>query len=41
MISGFYQADEGRITFEKKLLSNLTPEKVAKCGIARTFQNIR
>lgn len=41
MISGFYQADAGTIFFNKNLLTKLTPEKVAKCKIARTFQNIR
>ncbi len=41
MISGFYRADAGTIVFEGKKLDKLTPEKVAICRIARTFQNIR
>jgi branched-chain amino acid transport system ATP-binding protein len=41
MISGYYPVDSGTITFEGRNLTSLTPEKVAACRIARTFQNIR
>ncbi|QOX65281.1 ABC transporter ATP-binding protein [Anoxybacterium hadale] len=41
IISGYYPGFEGSITFDGKGLVNLTPEKVAKHRIARTFQNIR
>jgi branched-chain amino acid transport system ATP-binding protein len=41
MISGYYHADEGAITFDGKRLNRMSPERVAACGIARTFQNIR
>ena len=41
MISGFYRADAGAIVFGGRKLDKLTPEKVASCRIARTFQNIR
>jgi branched-chain amino acid transport system ATP-binding protein len=41
MISGFYRADSGSIIFGGRKLDKLTPEKVASCRIARTFQNIR
>jgi len=41
MISGYYPVDSGTITFDGRSLTKLTPEKVAACGIARTFQNIR
>ncbi len=41
MISGYYPVDSGTITFDGHSLMKLTPEKVASCKIARTFQNIR
>ena len=41
MISGYYPVDGGTITFDGRSLTRLTPEKVAACKIARTFQNIR
>lgn len=41
MISGLYPSDDGEIIFDGVSLMNITPEKVASYGIARTFQNIR
>ena len=41
MISGYYPVDSGTILFDGRSLVKLTPEKVAACRIARTFQNIR
>ncbi len=41
MISGYYFADQGTITLDGKRLTGRSPEHVAGCGIARTFQNIR
>ena len=41
MISGYYPVDSGTIVFDGRSLVRLTPEKVAACRIARTFQNIR
>ncbi|HWR60091.1 MAG TPA: ABC transporter ATP-binding protein [Clostridia bacterium] len=41
MISGYYTMDSGTITFDGHALGNMTPNKVASYGIARTFQNIR
>jgi len=41
MISGYYFADQGTITLDGKRLTGRSPENVAGCGIARTFQNIR
>lgn len=41
MISGLYPVDSGTIVFDGHNLTDLTPEKVASYGIARTFQNIR
>ncbi len=41
MISGYYPVDGGRIIFGGRDITKMKPEKVAACGIARTFQNIR
>ncbi|KPU45661.1 lipopolysaccharide export system ATP-binding protein LptB [Oxobacter pfennigii] len=41
VISGYYHDHGGTITFDNQSLKDLTPEKVASYGIARTFQNIR
>lgn len=41
MISGYYHPDKGRILFDGRDITRMTPEKVAASGIARTFQNIR
>ena len=40
VISGFYQATEGRILFAGKDRTHLPPHAVARLGFARTFQNI-
>jgi branched-chain amino acid transport system ATP-binding protein len=39
-INGFYRPQTGRIFFNGKDLTHLKPHKIAKMGIARTFQNI-
>ena len=41
VLTGLYRQDEGRISFEGLVLANATPDRIAKLGIARTFQNIR
>lgn len=41
MITGVYKPTEGNITFEGKSIAGAKPHKLAKLGIARTFQNIR
>jgi branched-chain amino acid transport system ATP-binding protein len=41
VLTGLYRQDEGRISFEGMVLANATPDRIAKLGIARTFQNIR
>ncbi|MGH9245436.1 MAG: ABC transporter ATP-binding protein [Acidimicrobiales bacterium] len=38
--TGIYRPTSGRITFEGKQVSNLPQHKVARLGIARTFQNL-
>jgi len=40
-ISGFYRPNSGEIHFEGKEITGLHANKVAKLGIARTFQNIQ
>jgi branched-chain amino acid transport system ATP-binding protein len=40
MISGIYRPDLGRIVFEGENLVGLTPDRIARRGVARTFQNI-
>ena len=40
-ISGVYKPDEGEINFQGESLLGLSPDAVARKGIARTFQNLR
>jgi branched-chain amino acid transport system ATP-binding protein len=39
-INNFYRADRGKISYEGRDLTRLPPHRIAKLGIARTFQNI-
>ena len=41
VISGIYIADQGKIIYKEKDISYFKPYRVAKAGIARTFQNLR
>jgi branched-chain amino acid transport system ATP-binding protein len=41
VLTGIYRQDEGRIRLRGQLLKDATPDRIAKLGIARTFQNIR
>jgi branched-chain amino acid transport system ATP-binding protein len=41
VLTGLYRQDEGVFRFEGRELRNATPDRIAKLGIARTFQNIR
>ena len=41
VLTGLYGHDEGTFSFLGKPLNNLTPDRIAALGIARTFQNIR
>ena len=40
-IAGFYQIDEGSITLDGVELHELRPDKIARLGLSRTYQNIR
>jgi len=40
-ISGVYKPQRGEIRFQGESLAGLSPEAVARRGIARTFQNLR
>ena len=40
-ISGVYRPKRGEILFEGESLAGLSPDRVARRGIARTFQNLR
>ena len=41
VLTGLYRHDEGTFSFEGRRLKNVTPDRIAALGIARTFQNIR
>ncbi len=41
VITGFYPADAGAVALSGKRLTGLPPHRVARCGVARTFQHIR
>jgi len=38
VISGFYRADEGKVFFEGKDITNKPPHEINRLGIVRTFQ---
>jgi branched-chain amino acid transport system ATP-binding protein len=40
-ITGFYNIDEGEITYEGAKIDGHTPDQIARMHIARTYQNIR
>ncbi len=40
-ITGFYTPDSGEILFYDELVVGLTPDRIARLGISRTYQNIR
>ncbi len=40
-ISGVYNPDRGEILFNGESLLGFSPDSIAHCGIARTFQNLR
>ncbi len=40
-VTGFYRPEDGRILFRGERIDGLTPDQIARLGIARTYQNIR
>ena len=40
-IAGFYEVDQGTITFDGHPIHGLRPDQIAHMGISRTYQNIR
>ncbi|HEY72983.1 MAG: ABC transporter ATP-binding protein [Chloroflexi bacterium] len=40
-VTGFYGFDEGQIWFDGHILNGRSPDRVARLGITRTYQNIR
>ena len=41
LITGIYRPNSGNIVFNGKALNRMPPHKIARAGIARTFQNVR
>ena len=39
-INGFYKPQQGEIYYDEQRITRMRPDKLAKLGIARTFQNI-
>jgi len=39
-INGFYKPQEGEIYYDGQTITRMRPDKLAKLGMARTFQNI-
>jgi len=40
-IAGFYTPDGGQVTFEGQEVTSLSPDRICKLGIARTFQVVK
>lgn len=40
-VTGFYQVDGGEIHLGDRLLNGFSPDRIARFGVARTYQNIR
>jgi branched-chain amino acid transport system ATP-binding protein len=41
LITGIYKPDAGTVTFRGEDITGLTPDRIARRGLGRTFQNIR
>ncbi|MCJ7534116.1 MAG: ABC transporter ATP-binding protein [Anaerolineales bacterium] len=40
-VTGFYNPEEGDLLLDGRLLNGLSPDRVTRLGVARTYQNIR
>ena len=40
-VAGFYRANEGKVIFDGKDITNLRPDQICKLGLSRTFQVVR
>jgi branched-chain amino acid transport system ATP-binding protein len=40
-VAGFYEIDEGTLTFDGVEIAHMRPDQIAALGVARTYQNIR
>lgn len=40
-VTGFYRQEEGEMVFQGMAIDGLSPDRIARLGIARTYQNIR
>jgi branched-chain amino acid transport system ATP-binding protein len=40
-ITGFYVPDEGEIIFDSHTIQGLSPDRITRFGVSRTYQNIR
>jgi len=41
VVTGVYRPQEGEVTFSERAITGLASHRIARLGIARTFQNIR
>jgi branched-chain amino acid transport system ATP-binding protein len=41
LLTGIYSPDDGFFILDKKNITDLKPDQIARAGVARTFQNIR
>ena len=41
VVTGIYQATSGKVVFENEEITNFSPQKVYRTGVARTFQRSR
>jgi branched-chain amino acid transport system ATP-binding protein len=40
-VTGFYTPEEGKVVFKDRNITGLSPDRVTRLGISRTYQNIR
>lgn len=41
LLSGIYRASAGTVTLDGRDVTHAKPEQIVRCGLARTFQNLR